>query len=397
MVTIALSISVLVFVVLCMALVAVLAATFREVDRLSSERDALVSQARDASAAKSAYKDAVRAMEIAQADARGAKENADYHATAAQSWKKRADALTEWGRAVLTATSLASQTEEGDPLDIRLDVIDDCITALATNNQRLLDVCTQLGATPDDANAQLQASLVRATANSSVLLQVEHELAVDNRDDIVTALKRLKAERDEKAGKLNHYRTVIDDALGGIRCDGERWSAVHVEAIKELKVKADAADASGDQADHMLSVVEEALGIKTGLRDANPSDESFSWKSYRGGAKLARLVEAITLLRSTVRQRNQWLREIALAVGAPDSFVLADNDETATVRIGDLMTAVSNVQDLKQELAEAEEAGSEALEKAVAAEELRGELAKQIDAINATLGVMPGLLPRSAR
>mgnify|MGYP007100119844 CR=1 FL=1 len=65
MVTIALSISVLVFVVLCMALVAVLAATFREVDRLSSERDALVSQARDASAAKSAYKDAVRAMEIA--------------------------------------------------------------------------------------------------------------------------------------------------------------------------------------------------------------------------------------------------------------------------------------------------------------------------------------------
>lgn len=344
---VALSVSVLVLFVLLFAAVVFLIMAAKE-DGCRMERLARVEK--DLASANRR----IEAMAIENRDLQKARE---YNGENVRVFKARSDQLVDCIREMLLALELGSLVGD-DPLDTDVAVLVDNLSKVAASRRQLEDCAILMGCAgqPSTVPGRVQ-ELLRKVASQS----------------------ELQAKYDEKAGKLNHYRLVIDEALGGIHSDGERWSVVHVEAIKQLQAKADAADVAIDRADTTLEVIGAAVGLESALRSAMSSDQLDAWKVSEGGPKLHAILAEIQALKEQAEAK-------AMINDAIDHS-LSPLCEAAGCGPEDLLDAINRLKDslsdAKRELAEAEEAGSEALEKG-------GALANQIDAINAMLGVADG-------
>lgn len=391
---IALSICVLVFVAACVALCALVFATFRQIGRLETERDALAKQARSA---KDELADKVSTLEASRATCNQLAKQRDYNSDQVAAWKKRADDLTEWGRVVLMVSDLGSETDEGDPLEIGKSALEASLAGAYANSQRLLDVCAVVGGTPDDVCSRIKIAQDNWNAAGKFIEAVEARVGVTVRSAPMATRYQLAIEGvdqqaallSEKTGKLNHYRVAIDDALGGVRGENERWSQAHVSAILKLREKLDAAVQMVDLLTESRTRICTALGISP---DSAVAEDGRSYVELVEAlvvgstaeldevaqvldCKPAEVMDVLKDRIDVLKHRNRALKAIAVAVGEPNLVTVSDDYLRASWDMANLLSRIEGTRnaldDAKRELAEAEEAGSEALEKAVAAEELR--------------------------
>lgn len=257
---IALSISLLVFVAACVALVAVVAISFRRIGELENGRSAVVGELR---AARTALVDKSNALTAEQATAVQLRKQRDYNGEQLTVFQRRSNQLTDCIREMLLAVGLGS-TVGDDPLDTDVAVIVGSLDALARNAKRAValdafvtTLMRRLGQPSTSMALESHLSMMASQLDEvflavscyeqtfAELLQVvpaHGETLGERLGRSIAAVRELKAKLEEKTGKLNHYRVAIDEALGGVRGDNERWSVVHVQAIQALQARVKAAE-----------------------------------------------------------------------------------------------------------------------------------------------------------
>lgn len=220
-------------------------------------------------------------QDLAAADRKlkAAADTARYNGETSDAYRERSNQLVDYLREVLMALELGSLVED-DPLSTPVGVLSDNASKFA-QSRRLLEDCARMLGCPGDLSAvpvRLQTAIGKLTDADRTLTtltkfleEVESRVgrpvmatSVENRKQMaIEALDSVVATLAEKGGKLDHYRAAIDAALGGVRQDGERWSVVHIRAIEELKaqVAAKMNEAVECSLDPLCNVVFKADGV----------------------------------------------------------------------------------------------------------------------------------------